>query len=202
MELAPGTARVTVQAAASDAVEHLLLDAFLARCRTLFEAGGRVVDQAFQPRVGEGMIRCYLSSDAVVGFGEQFPRLPQSAAVPALGMASAKTMHPATEPRFNRLRRAMEEDWLPKMLGLLGLGAPRLAGRLGRRLPAAAQRRWLRHLRAMRDQRQFRAAFSGHGRGGDRPNSRRVHGGSAGSTRNRRGRTDPIHAQARIVDIK
>lgn len=121
VELAPGTARVTVQAAASDAVEHLPLDAFLARCRNLFEAGGRVVDQAFQPRVGEGMIRCYLSGDAVVGFGEQFPRLPLGAAVPALGMASAKTMHPATEPRFVRLRRAMEEDWLPGMLGLLGL---------------------------------------------------------------------------------
>ncbi|MDO9713671.1 Cj0069 family protein [Paracraurococcus lichenis] len=121
VQAAPGAALVTVQAAASDAVEHLPLDAFLARCRTLFEAGGRVVDQVFQPRVGEGMIRCYLSGNAVVGFGEQFPRLPQGAAVPALGMASAKTMNPATEPRFARLRRAMEQDWLPGMLGLVGL---------------------------------------------------------------------------------
>lgn len=117
---------LVAQAAASDQVEHLPWPAFLARCRPLFESGGRVVDQAFQPRVGEGMVRCYLSGDTVVGFGEQFPRLPQGSALPPLGMASAKTMHPATEPRFAGLRRVMEAVWLPGMLGLLGLDPARL----------------------------------------------------------------------------
>lgn len=116
-----GPNMLTAQAAASDAVERITLPDFLERCRPLFDAGGRVVDQAFQPRVGEGMIRCYLSGDRVVGFGEQFPRVPPGAQVPALGMASAKTMHPATEPRFARLRAAMEADWVPDMLRVLGL---------------------------------------------------------------------------------
>lgn len=112
---------VSVQAAADDCVEHLPLSDLVDRCRPLFASGGSVVDQAFQPRVSEGMIRCYLSGDVVVGFGEQFPRLQPGGAVPALGMNSAKTMHAASAPQFQRLRRAMEDVWLPGMLTLIGL---------------------------------------------------------------------------------
>ncbi len=116
---------LSVQAAATDRIDQVPLADFIERCRPLFAGGASVVDQAFQPRVGEGMIRCYLSGDAVVGFGEQFPRLPAGSELPALGMASAKTMYPATEPRFARLRQAMEGEWLPGMLDLLGL-APQM----------------------------------------------------------------------------
>ncbi len=64
----------------------------------------------------------YLSQDRVVGFSEQWPRAEAAAAgAPALGMASAKTMHETSAPRFRRLRRTMEEIWLPAMLGLLDL---------------------------------------------------------------------------------
>jgi hypothetical protein len=30
------------------------------RCRPYFAGDGRIIDQAFQPRLPEGMIRCYL----------------------------------------------------------------------------------------------------------------------------------------------
>lgn len=115
-------ATVIVQAAADDHVEVLRLAAFMERCRPCFSGAGRVIDQAFQPRVGEGMIRCYLSQDRIVGFAEQWPRIRDAmAATPALGMASAKTMHEPSAARFRRLRRAMEETWLPSMLGILDL---------------------------------------------------------------------------------
>jgi hypothetical protein len=36
-------------------------------------------------------------------------------------MASAKTMHGPSAARFQRLRRMMEEAWVPSMLGVLDL---------------------------------------------------------------------------------
>jgi hypothetical protein len=122
--LAPSSdaAMVVVQAAANDGVEVLRLSEFIQRCRPHFSGAGCLVDQAFQQRVGEGMIRCYLSQDQVVGFAEQWPRIKATTAeMPALGMASAKTMHEPSAPRFQRLRRMMEVSWLPSMLGILDL---------------------------------------------------------------------------------
>ncbi len=113
---------VVVQAAADDGVEVVPVPEFIERCRPYFSGAGCMVDQAFQPRVGEGMVRCYLSLDKVVGFSEQWPRdAATKAGAPALGMASAKTMHgPAAAP-FQRLRRMVEDTWLPSMLGVLDL---------------------------------------------------------------------------------
>lgn len=115
-------ATVVVQAAADDHVEVLRLSEFMERCRPCFSGAGCLIDQAFQQRVGEGMIRCYLSRDQVVGFSEQWPRIKDAtAATPALGMASAKTMHAPSAARFQRLRRLMEASWLPSLLGILDL---------------------------------------------------------------------------------
>jgi hypothetical protein len=121
-EPSSGGAAVVVQAAADDRVEVVPLPEFVERCRSHFSGAGCVVDQAFQPRVGEGMVRCYLSQDEVVGFSEQWPRIRGAAAeTPALGMASAKTMHEPSAARFRNLRRTMEEAWLPAMLRILDL---------------------------------------------------------------------------------
>jgi hypothetical protein len=117
-----GAAMIVVQAAADDRVEVVSLPEFIERCRPYFSGAGRLIDQAFQRRVGEGMVRCYLSHDQVVGFSEQWPKIKGAVAeVPALGMASAKTMHDRTAARFQELRRMMEESWVPSMLGILNL---------------------------------------------------------------------------------
>ena len=116
------TAMVVVQAAADDWVEVVPLTEFIERCRPYFSGTGCLIDQAFQRRVGDGMIRCYLSQDKVVGFSEQWPRAEAAAAgLPTLGMASAKTMHESSAVRFQRLRRMMEDAWLPSMLAILDL---------------------------------------------------------------------------------
>jgi len=39
------------------------------------EAGGHMIDQAWQPRLSEGMVRAYLVGDRVAGFGHQARRL-------------------------------------------------------------------------------------------------------------------------------
>lgn len=53
--------------------ETIQLEAFLERCRPYFVADGLMVEQPFQPRLAEGMIRVYLSHYRVVGFAHQHP---------------------------------------------------------------------------------------------------------------------------------
>ncbi|MDP9238033.1 MAG: Cj0069 family protein [Chloroflexota bacterium] len=101
-----------------DAVtEDLRLGTFVERCRRYFDSSGLLVDQAFQPRLLEGMIRCYMIQDAVAGFAHQSPSSPDQ----ILGLPAAKTMFPETAPRFQVLKRNMESEWLPGMRRLLDL---------------------------------------------------------------------------------
>jgi hypothetical protein len=121
---AAGERRVSVLDARRDhADDPILLTAFMDRCEVYFADSGRLIDQAHQARVGEGMVRCYLSQSTVVGFSEQFPRsLSLKAVDPAaatFGMASGKTMHDQEAPRFQGLRRLMETDWVPGLQRLL-----------------------------------------------------------------------------------
>ncbi len=51
--------------------EEISLGEFLTRCKQYFTGSGRMIDQAYQPRLTEGMIRCYLVRDKVAGFGHQ-----------------------------------------------------------------------------------------------------------------------------------
>ena len=61
---------IRVLDATQDASEELTLDAFLDRCVEYFEDGG-VVDQPFQARLTEGVVRCYMAGDRCAGFGHQ-----------------------------------------------------------------------------------------------------------------------------------
>ena len=96
--------------------EELRLSDFLRHCEVYFAGSGRLIDQLFQSRVAEGMIRCYLVHDQVVGFSTQTPRGAGNFA-----MAREKTMFGALEPRFHALRASMESDWVPAMMSLLDL---------------------------------------------------------------------------------
>jgi hypothetical protein len=48
--------------------EHIPLGEFLDRCSEYFAWSGFVIDQAFQERLAEGMVRCYFSHGEVIGF--------------------------------------------------------------------------------------------------------------------------------------
>lgn len=92
--------------------EDLDLQTFVERCRHYFVGGACLVDQAFQPRINEGMIRCYLVQDEVVGFARQVHDDPTAE---VFGIPAAKTMYPAAEPEFQILRSRLEHEWLPEM---------------------------------------------------------------------------------------
>jgi len=71
-ELAGDASIVSVLHAQRGSVpEEMPLAEFMARCEAYFASDGCIVDQPFQARLREGMIRCYMGADKVVGFGHQ-----------------------------------------------------------------------------------------------------------------------------------
>jgi len=120
--------------------EEVPLGQLMDRCAAAFAAHGgtgTLIDQAFARRIGHGIIRAYLVSDQVTGFARQYPKglspedraargISLDAEVPAdgiMGLPSSKTMYPPGEPAFARLRRLLEDEWVPGMQAILGLGA-------------------------------------------------------------------------------
>lgn len=100
------------------------LDAFMKMCETYFTGEGRIIDQQFQPRIVEGMVRCYMSGSTLVGFARQYPEGYGQGITPeaTFGLPSAKTMLPPDEPQFQTLRNNLERDWVPKLRDIVGLG--------------------------------------------------------------------------------
>lgn len=91
------------------------------------EADGLLIDQAFQSRIGEGMVRCYLVKDRVAGFGHQ----QINALIPADIDEEAPTpgprlYHPSTMAEYQRLLHKLEEEWLPELTGVVGLAKDQL----------------------------------------------------------------------------
>jgi hypothetical protein len=110
--------------------EDLPLDAFIARCEPYFGWGGCIIDQPFQARLPEGMIRCYMSGSKVAGFGHQLikaliPPPPEGPASPA-AQPGPRIMHGPDAPPFQILRRLMEDEWTPQMMKTLAIDEPSL----------------------------------------------------------------------------
>jgi hypothetical protein len=110
--------------------EEMPLAEFMARCEAYFASDGCIVDQPFQPRLPEGMIRCYMGADKVVGFGHQLikaliPPPPEGLDTPA-AQPGPRIMHgPDAEP-FQVLRASMEAERTPQMMQVLGIDAASL----------------------------------------------------------------------------
>ena len=121
-----GATLVRVQhARARDATtEEMPFAEFVARCAKYFDYSGgtgRVIDQPFQSRITEGMVRCYFVRNEVVGFARQYPPGLGPDASLAFGLASDKTMYPPDEPTFARLRSNVEDEWVPAMQARVGI---------------------------------------------------------------------------------
>jgi Domain of unknown function (DUF6815) len=106
------------------------LGEFMKQCEAYFVNEGCIVDQPFQTRLPDGMIRCYMGADKVVGFGHQLvkalipppPEGPDSQAA----QPGPRVMHPASAQEFRALRIKMESEWTPQMMHLLGIDAESL----------------------------------------------------------------------------
>ncbi len=112
--------QVLVQHAAGQGQpESLLLDEFLIRCDSYFSGTGLMVEQPYEPRLAEGMIRAYLTHDQVVGFTHQYPRglMPPGADE----RPTTKRFEDASEPRYRDLRERLESEWVPALQETVGI---------------------------------------------------------------------------------
>ena len=110
--------------------EKILLSEFLKRCEPYFAGDGRMIDQAYQPRLPEGMIRCYLVHNKVAGFGHQainalYPA-PPGAPPDAAPQPGPRLYHPPSMPWFQSLKRQLEQEWVPAMQRLLDIDTDKL----------------------------------------------------------------------------
>ena len=102
----------------------MTLDAFTKRCEEYFAWSGALIDQAFQDRLAEGMVRCYFSGARVIGFCQQYPKGLLDD--PQQGPASSSAMHGPETESYQALRAQAETEWVPQMLTTLGLGSHEL----------------------------------------------------------------------------
>lgn len=123
-----GDGRYALRHAQRGATEEMVdFATVVARLAPYFEAGGHMVDQAWQPRMVEGMTRAYLVRNRVAGFGHQ--------AVNALFPASAQHEAPQAgpryysdceDPRFQDLRARLEGGWIDMLCDRAGVGSTRV----------------------------------------------------------------------------
>ena len=133
-------------------------------CAAYFADNGCIIDQPFQKRPPDGMIRCYMGTDKVVGFGHQLikaliPPPPQGAASPE-AQPGPRIMHPPTASEFQALRLKMENEWTPQMAQLLGIARDALPIIWDADFLRSAHRSRRRHLCAVRNQCELRDADS------------------------------------------
>jgi hypothetical protein len=128
----PGGARDVrvLQARRGSVTEEIRLSHFMSRCEEYFANDGCVIDQPFQPRLPDGMIRCYMGVNEVVGFGHQLIKAliepPADGPDSPAAQPGPRIMHSKSAPQFQRLRKLMETEWVPALMKLLDIAAPEL----------------------------------------------------------------------------
>ena len=84
-----------------------------------------MIDQIYQRRLPEGMVRCYLVRDRVAGFGEQlvnalYPAEPGAPANSA-PLPGPRLYYPPTRADFQGLKNRLEREWLDQRCCIVGV---------------------------------------------------------------------------------
>lgn len=124
--------------------ELMDLRAVMTRMAPYFEGpnGGHMIDQAWQPRIAEGMVRAYLVEDRVAGFGHQ----SVNALHPAEQQPGSRLYHGPELAQFQDLRASLESEWVEMLRERVGLPRDLLPFlwdcdfMFGERSPGAAER--------------------------------------------------------------
>jgi hypothetical protein len=117
-----------LHAARGSAVEEMPLGAFVDRCAAYFVGAGRMIEQPYQERLADGMIRCYLVGDRVAGFGHQYVTalLPPPEGTRETPAPPPRLYYGAEKPEFQELKRRLESGWVDEMRTTLGLAREQL----------------------------------------------------------------------------
>jgi hypothetical protein len=117
---------VRVRHAKRGSVETTMpLAEFIAQCEPYFSRGDGMIDQIYQRRLPEGMVRCYLVRDRVAGFGEQlvnalYPAEPGAPADSA-PLPGPRLYYPPTRTDFQGLKNRLEREWLDQLCCIVGV---------------------------------------------------------------------------------
>jgi hypothetical protein len=107
----------------ASSTEMTLAD-FVDSCAGAFGWSNGAIDQPYQERLAEGMVRAYLSGGEVVGFARQWPG---GLIEPGAREATPPSFMTGPErPEWQGLRRRLEATWVPQLQRRLGLDAPAL----------------------------------------------------------------------------
>ena len=125
VEAVVGSSRLRVRHARRGCEEECMeLPVLLQHLEPYFEAinGGHMIDQVWQPRLADGMVRAYLVGDRVAGFGHQAINAlyPTSEGIPAPSN-SPRLYFPADLPQFQTLRNRLEAQWIELLRHRVGL---------------------------------------------------------------------------------
>jgi hypothetical protein len=85
-------------------------------------AGGHMIDQAWQPRLAEGMVRAYMVEDRVTGFGVQ----AVNALHPEAPVPGQRLYHDPDLPEVQSLRQQLESGWTTLLRERVGLSREQL----------------------------------------------------------------------------
>ena len=120
-----GDGALTVQHAKRGSTpQRMDLAALRATLAPYFEpaAGGHMIDQAWQPRLADGMVRAYLVEDRVAGFGHQ----AINALHPDAPQPGPRLYHGPDQPGFQVLRQRLESYWVTMLRERVGLAREQL----------------------------------------------------------------------------
>jgi hypothetical protein len=102
--------------------DQLRLGDFMARCENYFAWSGCLVDQRFQQRLADGLIRCYFVLDEVAGFLHQWPTGLLEPGTAAAQRAAPPSINEGPDaPAYRLLKGSVEQQWIPQMKQLLRL---------------------------------------------------------------------------------
>jgi hypothetical protein len=120
-----GDGALTVQhAQRGSAPQRMDMGALQATLAPYFEPahGGHMIDQAWQSRLAEGMVRAYLVEDRVAGFGVQ----AVNALHPDAPLPGPRLYHGPELPEFQALREDLESHWITLLRERVGLALKQL----------------------------------------------------------------------------
>jgi len=102
--------------------QMMMLGAFMDRCEEYFAWSGCLVDQEYQARLADGMLRCYFTHDEVVGFARQWPKGLLKLEPGQLPIESPPSLMEGPDvPAYQALRVRAEGEWVPQMKTILDL---------------------------------------------------------------------------------
>ena len=109
-------------------LEEMQLEHFVARCAPYFADSGCMIDQPYQPRLGEGMIRCYMVRNRVAGFGHQFVTalLPPPEGTIESPLPPPRLYYGPSMAQFQDLKVRLEGGWIQELQDIIKVTADEL----------------------------------------------------------------------------